>query len=192
MNTSLKSILTAGMTLHPASIASVAEVYLSPDRGEKPCAVAFFGKRGKPSWSYSFQTGEKREAYAGAWLARMRQNAIIHAENKAQAKAQEKAFRTTLVEGDILMSMWGYDQTNIDYFQVTAVSATGKTVTVREIGKATITGTAPMAGECTPARDDFRGEPRRCSVRLGEWVCLGKGHSAQKWSGRPNYWSSYG
>lgn len=36
--------------------------------------------------------------------------------------------------GDIFYTSWGYDQTNVDWFQVVDVSATGKTVTLVEIG----------------------------------------------------------
>ena len=35
--------------------------------------------------------------------------------------------------GSIFRSSWGYDQTNVDFYEVTSISAAGKTVTVRQI-----------------------------------------------------------
>ena len=35
--------------------------------------------------------------------------------------------------GDIFVSSWGYDQTNITYFRVEKISATGKSIYVREV-----------------------------------------------------------
>lgn len=49
--------------------------------------------------------------------------------------------------GDIYVTSWGYDQTNIDYYKVTNVK--NKTVNLVSIGqKRNYTG--PMQGECVP------------------------------------------
>lgn len=66
--------------------------------------------------------------------------------------------------GDIFHCMWGYDMTFNDFYEVVAVSATGKTVTTRRIA-------VRMDGDpCSPARarirpvltgDRFIGEPER-------------------------------
>ena len=58
--------------------------------------------------------------------------------------------------GDLFYTSWGYEQTNIDYYQV--VSVTAKTLTLREIGSEYIGGFG-FAGECRAKPDDFRGEP---------------------------------
>lgn len=43
---------------------------------------------------------------------------------------QEAAWPVT--EGDFFVCSWGYDQTNIDFYKVIAVSPSGKTVTIQE------------------------------------------------------------
>lgn len=43
------------------------------------------------------------------------------------------------VVGDVLESSWGYDQTNVDFYQVIAVTA--KSVRIREIGKRHVSST---------------------------------------------------
>jgi len=58
--------------------------------------------------------------------------------------------------GDVFASSWGYEQTNINLYQV--VSTHGKkTVTVREIRAATHL-TDSMVGYKIPVLDDFTGE----------------------------------
>ncbi|WP_191939686.1 hypothetical protein IFU37_023090 (plasmid) [Pantoea agglomerans] len=68
--------------------------------------------------------------------------------------------------GDVFASSWGYEQTNVNFYQV--VSTHGKkTVTVREIRAAThLSGS--MDGYKTPVLDDFIGECLKRQVK----VCL--------------------
>ena len=64
--------------------------------------------------------------------------------------------------GDVLMSMWGYEQTNVDYYEVTAHH--GRTqITLRPI-VARREATGGMQGDCTPVPGKFTGEPIRCKV----------------------------
>jgi hypothetical protein len=55
-------------------------------------------------------------------------------ENARQRREERKSFKHTLKEGDILSCSWGYDQTNVDFYQVTKV-VSDKTVKIRQIGK---------------------------------------------------------
>ena len=61
----------------------------------------------------------------------------------------------TLKVGDILKSSWGYDQTNIDYFQV--VKLIGKTmVGLRAINGEMVESTSWASGKVRPVKDSFR------------------------------------
>lgn len=61
--------------------------------------------------------------------------------------------------GDVFYSSWGYDQTNVDFYEV--VRKTAKTVYVREIYGEILTG-GGYAGRCQPKPGSFReGEPER-------------------------------
>jgi hypothetical protein len=68
--------------------------------------------------------------------------------------------------GDIFCCSWGYDQTNVDYYEVTKVM--GSMVEVREIGQQR-EDTAWLQGECAPAPGHFIGKPMRKRVN----VCSG-------------------
>lgn len=121
------------------------------------CAVAFRGKATKPGFRYRFRSAKLRAAHCNEWADRVMLAAASTAERRA---ARNQAH--TLAVGDVLLSMWGYEQTNVDYYQVTGLH--GRTmVTLREIASRR-EETASMQGHCTPCPGQFIGEPRRCRV----------------------------
>jgi hypothetical protein len=102
---------------------------------------------------YSFQSNkERREAYIESFKKNVQDR-----ENGKKARADaRKAFINPAKVGDILESSWGYDQTNVDYYQVTKVK--GKMVEIREIGAQTVpesTYSHGMADMVKPVRDRF-------------------------------------
>ena len=110
---------------------------------------------------------------------------------KAEQNAQRKAFKTSLKVGEILSYSWGYDQTNVSFYEVVAVSATGKTVTVRKIAQDSVAeGAGYMSEYRVPVPGKFNDEPMRKPVREGDRVPMKFG-SASRWSGKPEYCSWY-
>ena len=94
--------------------------------------------------------------------------------------------------GDIIRYSWGYDQTNIDYFQVVAVTA--KTVMIRELRQVRDHDNQTMTGHSRPLKDQFAGgEKLRKSPRLygGEWYLSFNYGVGRKWSGEEMLYSSY-
>ena len=56
--------------------------------------------------------------------------------------------------GDIFYNSWGYDQTNIDFYQV--ISTTAKTITLRAIkGASDDFNTYHLTGTTVPVKDNF-------------------------------------
>lgn len=70
--------------------------------------------------------------------------------------------------GSIYRRSWGYDQTNVDYFQVVALKA--KTVVVREIEYAEVPGSnqGGMSCKVVPVKDRFNNSKLPRSVRVSE------------------------
>jgi hypothetical protein len=65
--------------------------------------------------------------------------------------------------GDLFYSSWGYDQTNIDFYQITAVK--GKMIEARQIaGQSKYDG--PMHGHTKPNPGCFIGDSKRYLVRF--------------------------
>lgn len=135
-----------------ASKKSTAVVYLY-DNLRGPCAVGFFGKADKPAFQYRYANAAKRMASVVGWIKSMDEIT----ERKAAALTTKKLVRALpqqfLKVGDVLSSSWGYDQTNVNYYQVTALP--GKwMVEIREIGCES-QDTGFMSGKCAPMVDSF-------------------------------------
>lgn len=97
--------------------------------------------------------------------------------------------------GDILVSSWGYDQTNVDFYKV--IRTTPKSIVIRQIqGKTTEQG--HMCGTSVPAQPhtflDYNNEPLTKRFRPyndGYAVTISSYASAYLWDGEPRYTSWY-
>lgn len=142
---------------------SPAVAYLIEGRG-KPCAMGFFGNAVKPTFHYSFRTVERRAEYVAQWLKDMDATQA----RRLERKAERKAFAHTLTVGAVLRSSWGYDQTNIEFFEVIALI--GKSmVEIREIAQER-TDTGHMSGDCVPTPGEYIGAPMRKRVLEGNSI----------------------
>lgn len=95
--------------------------------------------------------------------------------------------------GDIFYNSWGYEQTNIDFYQV--VSTTAKTITLRKIKGITEDYNAHhMTGTKKAAKDSFcSSETIRKTPYLfgGEWCVNFEYGAGAQWDGRPLNFSCY-
>lgn len=98
--------------------------------------------------------------------------------------------------GDILVSSWGYDQTNVQWYQV--VGVTPKSVKIREIKGRIVHAIGSMSGEAVPIPDAFTnnlwfGEQKTARInQFGKVNITSDGYiTAHKWDGNPEYVSWY-
>ena len=127
---------------------------------ERPVAVAFSGRRRKPDWHYRFKTEEALRDYVRGWKEGIQQQ---HAR-KAEVRARRNAPHDVEV-GNVFCCSWGYDQTNIDYYEVVALN--GQTqATVRPIA-ALAEPDEWLQGDCTPRPGHYTGEPFRVRIQGG-------------------------
>jgi hypothetical protein len=108
-------------------------------------ALAFRGTAGKPEWHYRFKTVEQRELRIAEFFTSIE----AHQQRVTERRAQTSAYRHDVKPGDIFRASWGYDQTNIDYYQVVALIGQHM-AEVREIQQQS-EETAYMQGKCVPA-----------------------------------------
>lgn len=145
-----------------------AEAYVWTSEQGHPCAVAWIGRSMHPYSGgggrgsvYRFR-GDHRRA---EWVRECFRRATAHAESTAKAKAEKAAKRAAghaLKVGDVLRSSWGYDQTNVDYYEVTAlIGAT--MVEYRSIGSQS-QATGYMQGVSVPAPGQYTSAPKRARV----------------------------
>jgi hypothetical protein len=160
-----------------------AAVYVYEKNGD-PCAIGYHGKAQRSDFFCRFRSVEDREKY----IARFIQGRQARAEAMADLRAKRNQPHTLTV-GQILVSSWGYDQTNVDFYQVTRVVGV-RTVEVREIASEIVNG-ASMTGTCTPKPDAFTSAPMVRRANSYNSVKVRSCASASPWDGRPRYWSSY-
>lgn len=123
----------------------------------------------KPLFNYRFRNVEQMEAWLGKELIRRMAIQAYHEERKAEKK---KALENNPFQvGQIVYDSWGYEQTNIDFYQVIEVK--NKSVVIQPIqGKMVPSqGYSSMAGLTAPVKDSFCGEPIRKNVNA--WVSGG-------------------
>lgn len=172
-----------------ADKASDAVAYVYNSR--RPGAVIFFGKGNKPVSNYTYTTEAAREAAVKRAFEGRRARAAM----MAGRAAERKAFVPTYKVGDIFRTSWGYDQTNVEFYEIVGLS--GKIATVREIGAESIED-GFMSGTAIPLPGSYAGEAKR--VRMTEGGFKVDGHYASYMPGTlvagvkvysPARWSSY-
>ena len=139
----------------PAGIAAAIidealgiEVYYESDR----IAIAFAGKRAKPDFYTRFATQARRDEYVAQWIDGIKAAAARKIERRREAAEWQHGCQV----GDIFRASWGYDQTNIDYWEIVAVK--GKAVEVLKISQQS-EDTGWLQGDCVPAPGRYLEEP---------------------------------
>jgi hypothetical protein len=161
---------------------SDAVAYLATSKQGVRYAIAYCGNRVKPDWHFRFPTDAARE-----------RRVLQHFEQRRERLARQKpkpAARVSYV-GQILRTCWGYDQTNVEFYQVTALI--GDTmVEVREIAQAR-KETGWERHDCYPMHDEFIDKPLRRKVSRydGASVRICSVATASPWSGEIAKATSY-
>lgn len=162
-----------------------AECYIYNTGTGKPAACMFGGKRSKPDKQFYYRSVDARDKAVQEYLDGQAATATF----KHELKAKRKAFKHTLKYGDILRCSWGYDQTNVDFYQVTDLI--GKTmVEIRPIA-GDYEETGFMSGTTTAIKGHFTGGPMRKRVSEGNSVRIASYASAYPHDGKPTHESHY-
>lgn len=121
-------------------------------------AIVWLPKATKPVWHFTFRSIEQRETKIA--------QAVVNLDANLARKAAEKAARkvgnlTTCDPGAVFAYSWGYDQTNVEFWQV--IARRGSLVTLREISCQDVGGTKDfMTEHVVPVRDSFLPAPCVC------------------------------
>lgn len=158
------------------------------ERGDKMFGIAFGGKRSNPDYHYRFNTEDNRINYAKGYLNRLESRGQLRKERTATMHRPSE-----LKVGDILVSSWGYEQTNVNFYLVTKTIGK-RTVKIRELGHTTVPGSAISHGmACNVVADRLRfiGDELTKVVSNGNQVKISYYKTAYLWDGRPQYKSWY-
>lgn len=108
-------------------------------------------------WNNFYFTSEKSRT---DWMQKL-ETGLVNRENykteQSEAKAAIKQNMNHGFEvGQIVYDSWGYEQTNIDFYQIIAIKK--QTVTLREVSGEMVKHTGHDAGRVKPLIDKFEGE----------------------------------
>lgn len=158
------------------------------DTGRGAAFLAYKGRQSKPKQHAAFSTVEGRDR---ALASLVEQHESMEAWKRERKEAQHG-----LEVGDIVCSVWGYEQTNVTFFEVVRVPS-GRSATLREL-EAERVEDAPhsMTGTATPKPGQYaqgaKDQTRR-ATGLHKLSGLKSWHGdAQKWSGKPCRVTWYG
>lgn len=162
-----------------------AAIYLYTTPKGKVAALGFHGKAQKPDFHFIFRSDVACAERIKTYLDGRRRCA----EHKEERKAKRNAPHSLKV-GDILVSSWGYDQTNVDFYEVTRLVGT-RNVEIRKIAQDNGDGVCGDRGTCRPVPGDYISAPMTKRPSAENYVKIASYASAWPWEGRPHYWSSY-
>lgn len=159
------------------------------DKG-KPTAIGFSGTKGNPDFYYAFRSVENRDEYIKNWLEGLKRSMEYKEERKNKRKAPALS-AVPFKPGDILYDSWGYEQTNVDFYEVVEVR-TVSTIVIRQIAQNT-EETSFMSGHTTPRPGEYISEPIKKRIQWydgkpyikSEFGCI------SKWDGKPVHCSWY-
>lgn len=141
-------------------------------------AIAFTGKRSKPTWHFRFNTVERMHEKMNEFFDRLESWDKMKKERKIAREGELDSINI----GDILVNTWGYEQTNVDFFQVT--DRKKKSIVIRAIGSR-YCDEAPggdMSDYVTPAKDCFisNSKPMLKTSLSMEHGCLSRTEEGKK------------
>jgi hypothetical protein len=168
---------------HPAGRGVV---YVSR-AGGKLSAVAYTGTAMRPAWHYLFRTETDMEKQIAQYFAGLDMH--VAAKQERQARAQTPH---TLAVGQIVYNSWGYEQTNVSFYQIVKVSALY--VWVRPIAADHVYDCGSMAGHATAQPNRFLAGPttqHRVHTTEGAIYLSFEYGGGGLWDGHPIYFSTY-
>lgn len=135
----------------------------------RPAAIAYKGKAKRPFAHYFYRNELEREQAVDRWVT----NYMSDVKRKEEAKARRKEANQKAIEavqvGDIFASSWGYEQTNVCFYQV--VEKKGSMAVLKEIAGSLVEAESGMSGYKVPVKDAFlkNAEPMKKKIQGDSW-----------------------
>ena len=147
------------------------------------CAAAFKHSH-RPEFNYAYKNEQARNEHLAQRIKQEQE-----AEERDIVYLQKKQVEIEkFIPGAILVSSWGYEQTNIDFFLI--LERENDFVVIQEVGSHK-EQTGFMSGVCTPNVDVKIGEPFRKKISKYATINIKSFIHTQLWSGNAMGYSSY-
>ena len=153
------------------------------DRNE--CTLIILrGKSTKPLVKLVFGTFEMLKEYANAFIKKA---ATAQEIEKQRIEAIREETNKLFVSGALLLCSWGYEQTNVSFFQI--LERNGSKALIVEVDQSKKLDSSDY-GTTSPIKNSFKGNP--FAVRISNHgIKLSSYQQLFVWNGKPVYWSSY-
>lgn len=146
--------------------------------GEKLMALGYHGRANRNAFHFRFQNELKREKYIQEFF----DSRAASLARKNAERQERKNFTHNFKVGDILYYSWGYDQTNVEWFEIIGIPSP-KSVTLRAIS-GDLQETGNMCGNTLPIPGAFKGESFTKRVQPGNVISMAHG-CCSPWEFRP-------
>ena len=138
-----------------------------------------------------FRSTERMFEHADKHLADLEAKRVYKAERAAAKKEATTMARNSVIVDDIFVDSWGYEQTQVDAYQV--VEKIGNaTVVLRPIATAVVAGSEHfMSQSVRPVYNAFTSE-ETITKRIGEYgIKMNSYSNAYQWDGKREYHNSW-
>ena len=164
--------------------ANVVIYRYTAGRNGKPAVAAFGGKRSKPDLHFYYSSEEAREAAIERYVDGQRATLNFKAARRATRKAPN-----TLAIGSIVYSSWGYDQTNVDFYEVVD-KPSQHFVVIRKVAKS-VTECNGSSDRVVPVEGSYVSEGKRVKANADNSIKVGHTR-AYEWDGEPKHQTAFG
>ena len=174
--------IPAGLTEYKPNIPEYPEgmfqVFLSCDTRT---AIFYTGKQSKYTWYNRFNTVDDMKKKINDTISRL----MAWEDRKAERKAGRKA-STSYKVGDIFYSSWGYDQTNVNFYEV--IGTKGKqTLELKEIASELVSGGGGPSTYVTAVPGKFLSDKILTKRASGKYINISDCQTGYPWDGKPQY-----
>jgi hypothetical protein len=149
-------------------------------------AIGFVAKQSKPLFHFNFRSEASRDQYIQKVIADRK----VTLEFKEKRQQERREFKHEFNVGDILDASWGYDQTNVNFYEVTKILGS-QMIELREIAQKEVKSDSG-ADYVIAVPGKYISPPLRKRVSLGHGVRIDSSIYASKWDGKPKYQTSSG
>lgn len=157
------------------------------EENERPRLIVFKRNQRKPLYNYIYSTPERRDDQL-ATLIRVERASML---SKMKRQVEKQQARHTYKVGDILYASWGYEQTNINFYQVVAVEE--KSIKIRPISQKVVK--SEQGTDFVKAvPNTFTGPPitKIPQYSYGSFRVVDDRKTLSLWDGKPKYQTAFG
>ena len=167
------------------------ECFLYMNASNQPCVAAYSGKKNKPYFRYRYRDTFHAVAAINDFIMAAKERVESDRLRKIEDTRIKKELFNVVEIGSIFVSSWGYDQTNVDAYQVIEKKGSA-TLVLREIRLTTVRNTGDMSSIVIPVKDSFMDDADPFEKQINRFgISMTSYSSASLWDGKSDYYQSW-